>query len=589
LWILEIMSARLCILCCRNFREEVGAAIAAEGWSDVVVVAFPARCGRPPLAWEEVRALLPEECTQVVVLGRACLGGLGAAPAGFPPLRLMPQQQCFHLVADASLVAEAITDGGYLLTPGWLADWRGHIAEMGFPAEAAGDFFKDFASTLVLFDTGLDAATGARLDELSAAVGLPARRIAVGLDHTRALLARIVLEWRLDSERAERQEGERSHRRELADQVSAMDLLARLARTRQEAEAIAAIEEVFRMLFAPATWHYLRVEGGQPKVDQQISADLLAEIRQLHTAWAWTASGQGFLLRIASGDKVLGLIAVDGLAFPEFRERYLNLALMITGVCALAIENARTRKRLAETEKMASLGILVAGVAHEINTPVGVGLAAASTLQEQSENLAQRFADRRMTQTDLQAYLAAAREEAALIRSNLERIGRLTDAFRQVAVEGKLPDRTRFRFRAAIEDVVASLGARMASDRVELRLNCDDALEIDSVPGDWSSIFTNLFINSLQHGFRGRDHGRIEVDVVLREGRLTVDYSDNGIGMVPETRKRVFDPFFTTDLQHGMGLGMHIVYNLVTQRFGGEIACDSEPGTGAHFHIEVPS
>ena len=464
------MAARLCILCCRNFREEVGAAIAAEGWSDVVVVAFPDRCGRPPLAWDELRALLPEDCTQIVVLGRACMASLGAAPAGLPQVRLMPQQQCFHLVADTSLVSEAITDGGYLLTPGWLADWRGHIADMGFPPDAAGDFFKDFARQLVLFDTGLDAATGSRLDELSAALALPARRVSVGLEHIRSLLARIVLEWRLDGERAARTEGERCHRRELADQISAMDLLARLARTRQEAEAIAAIEEVFRMLFAPATWHYLRVESGQLQIDQEISAALLAEFKRLHSSWAWTSSGQGFLLRIASGDKTLGLIAVDGLAFPEFRERYLNLAIAISGVCALAIDNARTRKRLAETEKMASLGILVAGVAHEINTPVGVGLAASSTLQEQSEGLAQRFAERRMTQSDLQTYLAAAREEAALIRSNLERIGRLTDAFRQVAVEGKLPDRKRFRLKAAIEDGQPGCSHVRRSRRVEARL-----------------------------------------------------------------------------------------------------------------------
>lgn len=582
------MSARLCIFCCDNFRRDVSAAIAAEGWDDVVVAAFPARCGRPPLSWNELRALLPEECTEVVVLGRACLGMLAEPPAGFPSVRLLPQQQCFHLVADANRVAAAITDGGYLVTPGWLADWRRHVADMGFAPEAAGDFFKDFASRLVLFDTGVDAASTARLDEMSNAVGLPAQCIAVGLDHLRSLLARIVLEWRLQGERAQRQEGEQRHRRELADQVSAMDLLARLARTRQEAEAIAAIEEVFRMLFAPATWHYLRVESGQPRIDQQIAAELLAEIRQFRSAWAWTASGAGFLLRIASGDKVLGLIAVDGLAYPEFRERYLNLALAISGVCALAIDNARTRKRLAEAERMASLGILVAGVAHEINTPVGVGLAASSTLQDQTENLAQRFAGRRMTQSDLQAYLLAAREEAALIRANLERIGRLTDSFRQVAVEGKLPESTRFRFRAAIEDVVASLAARLSDARVELKLNCDPALEIDSGPADWASIFTNLFNNSLQHGFRGRDRGRIEVAVVAREGRLTVDYSDDGLGMTAEARQRVFDPFFTTDMQKGMGLGMHIVYNLVTQRFGGEIGCTSEPGTGAHFHIDVP-
>jgi signal transduction histidine kinase len=583
------MAARLCILCCRNFREEVGAAIAAEGWSDVVTAAFPARCGRPPINWEELRALLPEECTGIVVFGRACLAGLGEAPFGFPPVRVIPQQQCFHLVADASLVDKSITDGGYLLSPGWLADWRAHVADLGFPPDGARGFFEDFARRLVLFDTCIDPASGARLDEMSRAVGLPATRIAVGLDHIRLLLARVVLEWRLEEQGRSRLEGERRHRRELADHVSAMDLLATLAGTRHEADAIAAIEDTFRMLFAPANLRYLRVERGQPEPDGETPGDLLAELKQLHSSWAWTASGQGFLLRIASGDKLLGLIAVEGLAFPEFRERYLNLALAISGVCALAIDNARTRKRLAETEKMASLGILVAGVAHEINTPVGVGLVAASTLQDRSQGLGQRFAERRMTQSDLQAYLTAAQEETALIRSNLERIGRLTDAFRQVAVEGKLPEVTRFRFRAAIVDVVASLGARMADSRVELVLKCDDALEVDSIPGDWASIFANLFSNSLQHGFRGHDHGRIEVEVVVREGGMTIDYSDNGTGMAPETRKRVFDPFFTTDLQHGMGLGMHIVYNLVTQRFGGEISCDSEPGTGAHFHIEVPS
>jgi len=573
---------------CHNFRAEVEAAIAAEGWDDVTTAAFPARCGRPPVAWDELRALLPPECARLVVLGRACLGGLAEPPPGFPPVRLLPQQQCFHLVADAGLVAAAIAEGGYLITPGWLADWRGRIAEMGFAPDTAGEFFKDFARRLVLFDTGLDPASTARLDELSRAVGLPATRLEVGLDHIRLLLTRVVLEWRLDEERRGRADAAQNHRRELADTVSAMDLLARLAKTRQEAEAIAAIEDVFRMLFAPAVWHYLRAEAGAPIVDARISADLLAALEGLDSPWAWTPSGRGFLLRIASGGELLGLAVVDGLAFPEFRERYLNLGLALTGVCALAIENARTRKQLAEAEKMASLGVLVAGVAHEINTPVGIGLAAASTMQNQSDEIARRFAERRMTQSDLQGYLVDVQAEAGLIRSNLERIGTLVDAFREIAVEGRLPTKRRFRVRSVLEDAIASLGEQPAERGIAVRLECDDALEIESYPGDWACVLSNLLRNSLQHGFRGRDHGGIAVVVAATPGRLVVDYSDDGVGMPADVRDRVFDPFFSTDLQHGMGLGMHLAYNLVTRRFGGRIACDSQPGQGAHFHIEVP-
>lgn len=585
------MSPKLCIFGCANFRQEVSAAIEAEAWPDVVAAEFPAHCGRPPLAWENLRAALPEGCTQVLVLGRACLSGLGAAPTGFPPVRLLPQEQCFHLIASPSLVAEAMASGAYLMTPRWLADWRRHLAEMGFSPEASGEFFQDFARKLVLFDTGVAPDTQGHLGEMENTVGLPATRLAVGLDHTRLLLAKAVLEWRLDEERRAAKERDRQHARELADHVSAMDLLARLAQTRQEAEALAAMEDLFRMLFAPADWCYLRVERGRstPVPAQEAPAELAEALKKLDAPYAWTPSGEGFLLRIAHGEQVLGLVAVDHLAFPEYRERYLNLALAMSGVCALAIENARTRKRLIEAEKMASLGVMVAGVAHEINTPVGVGLAASSVLQEQSRRLAQRFAERAMTQSDLQGFLESAQKEAVLIRSNLERIGQLVDAFRQVAIEGKPLSRSVFRLRACLDEVLASLGERLSAEGATVHIQCDPDLEVESFPGDWASIFTNLVTNSLRHGFKGRHGGKIEIAVTKSAGQLAVDYADDGVGLSAEAQAHIFDPFFTTDLQHGMGLGMNLVYNLVSHRLGGSIACDSTPGQGAHFHLEMPA
>ncbi len=580
------MAQRLCILCCANFLPEFTAA--ASAWEDVAVAGFPARCGRPPIAWEELRPLLPTNCTEVVVLGRACLGGLDALPGDFPPTRVLPVGQCFHLVAGEQLVDEAITGGGYLVTPAWLADWRGQLKAMGFEPAQAREFFRDFARELVFFDTGLNPESRQALAQFEEATGLPGRRIAVGLDHVRPMLANIVLEWRLEKERRAAADLGRRHGAELADHVAAMDVLARLARTRHEAEAVATIEELFQMLFAPAALHYLRVENGVPIAIRPIPEAVEGDMRALAAAYTWTRDGGGFLLRIQHGEDTVGVVAVDGLAFPAYRERYLNMALAVAGVCGLAIENARNRRRLLDAEKMASLGIVVAGVAHEVNTPLGVGLAASSALQGQARELAGRFAARTMTQSDLQAYLANAESATRLIRDNLERIGHLVDAFRQVAVEGQGTNHCRFRFRACLEDALATFGDRLPADRVAVNIECDPDLEVDSVAGDWASVFVNLVGNSLRHGFKGRQHGTISIRVGNDATRLRVEYHDDGVGVAPAALARIFDPFFTTDLQQGMGLGMHLVYNLVTHRFGGSIQCESRPGEGLRMHIDVP-
>lgn len=569
------------VFVCHNFIAEVRAAIEAECWPDVVAFEFPARCGRPALSWADLRALIPDRCSGLLVLGRACLSDLGEPPAGFPPVRVVRHEQCFHLVAEPRIVDEAIGAGAYLLTPSWLAEWPQHLQALGFAPQQAGAFFADFAKSLVLLDTGLDPQAAGRLAEFQAAVGLPARAVAVGLDHTRLLLCRLVSSWRLEQAR--------QHGAELADYVAAMDLLTRLAKTQSEADTIGTIGELFQMLFAPGALYYLRLENNIPLPGKDIPPAMLEAMRALVGDHGWTPDGQGFLLRICHGAEVLGLIAVDRLAFPAYRQRYLNMALAVTGICGMAVANARNRRRLLEAEKMASLGILVAGVAHEINTPLGVSLMASSALKNQSRALAEHFAARTMTQSELTRYLDSVAAETALIQQNLERIGSLVATFRQVAVEGKPLQTHRFRLRATLEGVVRSLGERLDPRRVQLRIDCDPALEIDGVPADWASIFINLITNSLQHGFKQREQGVIGIQIARDErNRLCIDFRDDGSGIEAEALARIFDPFFTTDQQGGMGLGMHLVYNLVTHRMGGLIRCNSGAGAGVHFHIEVP-
>ncbi len=577
------MMGRLCILACGDFYPEVAAAIESEGWTDVAVAAFPPDCARPPLSWEQLRARVPEDCSDVVVFGKVCLRDLSAPPPGMPPVRLVELGECFDLVADESLVRERMAAGAYLMTPSWLKSWQHRMQAQGFDGTQAGAFFRDFAKKLVLLDTGPANGSAARLKGMAGAVDLPAERVEVGLGRVRGRLEGVVRQWRdaVSDEAKTRQQTE-------ANYAAALDLMARLALKREEPEVVAAIKEIFTMLFAPGRLWYLPVERGAVEAADGAPEAALEEARHLNGAYAWTASGRGFLVRLSRGEQTLAVVVADELVFPEYRERYLNMALAMVDVAALAVEGARTRRSLMEAEKMASLSVLVAGVAHEINTPVGVCLAAASTLDGQVKSLSEQFAARTMRQSDLSRFLATAATESQLIVGNLERMGRLIESFRKVAVERVSRTKKTFALRALIEQAIATAGRGRLGAGLTVEIDCDPELALDSYAGDWISIVTNLYTNALRHGFRGRAAGTVRIAAHVESAELVFDFSDDGAGFDAETKKRIFDPFYTTDLQQGMGLGMHLVYNLVRQCLGGSISCESEPGKGAHFRIVTP-
>jgi signal transduction histidine kinase len=581
------MTPKLCLAVCQGFQAEARAAVAAEGWDDVQEAVFPARCGRPALDQPTLAAALPPGSNTVLVQGSACLAGLGEPAPGNPPQHQTRLAQCFHLVAGEQLVDEAIASGAHLVTPGWLAHWQAHLAEMGLTPAAAPGFFAESAHELVLLDTGIDSRAQAHAADFAQAVKLPLRRLGVGLDATRQRLARLVLQWRLDGERASAQAQRRQHVRELADHVSAMDMLARLARLHDEPAAVAAVCELFSMLFAPEAVHHVALQGGVCVPTGEVPAPVLAALQALQQPHAWAEDGRGFLLRLGQGEQAVGAVAVLGLTFPAQRERYLNMALAMGELSGLAIDNARIRRKLLESEKMASLSLVVAGVAHEISTPLGIDRLACTQLQGQLAELERHFAARSLKQSELALFMQRAAESTALISTNLERIGRLIDAFRQVAITGRRPEAGRFSLRDCMDEVMRSLQGRLDAARVDVRIRCDPALQIDGHVDDWVCVFGNLVRNSIQHGFKERACGVIDVAVEADDRLVRVDYRDDGQGMSAAACARVFDPFFTTDLQQGMGLGMHLVYNLVGQRFGGEIRCDSRPGEGVHFHFEA--
>ncbi len=245
---------------------------------------------------------------------------------------------------------------------------------------------------------------------------------------------------------------------------------------------------------------------------------------------------------------------------------------------------------LVQAEKLASLGQLVAGVAHEINTPLGVALTSSTFLGEQTTALSALAAAGKMRRSDFDQFLADARETLTLLASNIARAADLVQSFKQVAVDQTSDERRRFDLKHRLEEIVVSLSPAWKKAGHRLELDCAAGIELESYPGVLSQIVTNLVMNSLIHAFEPGRSGAMALQV-RRQGGGAVElvYSDDGRGIPAEHRSRVFDPFFTTRRGAGStGLGLHIVFNLVTGKLGGSIELGSGEGAGTRFTLRIP-
>ncbi len=249
----------------------------------------------------------------------------------------------------------------------------------------------------------------------------------------------------------------------------------------------------------------------------------------------------------------------------------------------------RTQKQLVLSEKLAALGELVAGVAHEINTPVGVALSAGSTLAEKNRTLAELFTQGEMKRSDLMQFLDDSREGTEMILMNLGRASELIRSFKMVAVDQVSEHRRIFNVKEYINEILLSLRPKLKKTKHRIEVHCDPDLVLESFPGAFSQLLTNFIINSLIHAFEPDQMGEIRIEVNRTNGVLDIRYVDNGKGMAPENRDRIFEPFFTTARSQGStGLGLHIVFNIVTRTLGGTIVCESAPGQGTAFHVTMP-
>ncbi len=555
------MAAELCILVCEHFVREVTEALAAEEFDDAAVIALPARCGRPGLGWDEITAACDRPCGRAHVVGCACIAALGKPPAGREEIRLHRLEQCSHLVACRGLVDGYLREGAYLLTPGWLARWRDHLGEWGFDRQGAQEFFAETVTRLILLDTGVEAESPERLREFAEHAGRPFEIVPVGLDHLRLALTRLVLEWRLERRQSEAAAELGRSRKQTSDYAMAMDLVNRLADTLSEDEVIDRILELFTLLFAPGELYYLPWVDGRPgelraadsPADREPAdpAAVRGQLARCDVEHARSESGKGILLRIALRGETLGIVKLDRIAFPDYSEHYLNLALAIAPVCALAIHHARAYQQVKRAEEQIAVSlhekeVLLREIHHRVKNNMQV---ITSLLRLQARKI-----------RDKEALAAFAESQnriraMALVHETLYR----SDYLAGVACRDYLGKLVRSLSRAY---GTRARAVRVVVDADDASLDADHAIPV-------GLIVSELVTNAMKYAFPEDRGGEIRI-AVQRDGEeeLELVVGDDGVGL-PET----------IDLQSTATLGLRLVRGLAEEQLGATLGIHRTGGT----------
>ncbi len=315
--------------------------------------------------------------------------------------------------------------------------------------------------------------------------------------------------------------------------------------------------------------------------------------KDLHTNASQKYLSSGESCGVIDGTHELEGLRKDGTIFPlniSFGAKWkIKNAIVVASIIDISIQKEQ-ENQLIQSEKLASLGGMVAGIAHEINTPVGMALTGITHLEEEIDLLEKNYDDDEMTDESFKEYIADTKELNRSIHINLKKAAALVRSFKQVAVDQSSDEDREFYLNEYVEEILLSLHNKIKKLNHKVEVYIDDSIKLNSNPGLFAQIITNFVMNSIIHGFMGDSRGIIVIEAEKLDDKLLLVYKDNGKGLSKEVKKKIFDPFFTTNRDNGgSGLGMNIVYNIVSRQLKGEIDIISEIDGGLEYRITIPN
>jgi len=528
---------------------------------------------------------------------------------------------CFSLIAPEWLIDNLARDGAYLVSPGWLEDWKAKIDAWGFPPDELKAFALESFTRICLLDTLVLPESERRLEEMAAYVGLPALRIPLGMDYCDERL-RVFFQDRLEvADKASASpkpavslaptepglrpapdivppgpaESTTPSPRPEADYAMALDLLAQLTLFRCETEVIASLLDIFSLLFAPSELFFLRFDAQGPagvlrpfRAEEPPDASLIAFCDSLSASTMIGDREGGIALPLDFQECRLGLVYLDGFAMPERREAYRNLMESIGPICALSLSNARNFDALLRGQEelkskhkellaiLAFKNRLLSIISHDLRGPIG---ALAQLLQFLEEDVRDKIPE---TQTTMLIESRIAAENAFTLLQNLLEWAKLQNS--AIALMPR-----ELRVGTLVASVFGILRGQALMKNIDLKNAVDPELLLDVDPNAMETILRNLVSNALKFTPSG---GIVRIEGGSENGTRRIEVRDSGIGMTPETLARAFDlservSTVGTQGERGSGLGLVLCRDL-TIKCGGSLRMESQVGKGTSVFLTFP-
>lgn len=582
------MNDQLHIFICEHFKKETHEVLSSGEFKDVITSFFPSRCSRPVLVHNQLYSL-PElnsaSKNDKTFCGCSCLTAMDKEFLTHQNIRYISLVNCFQMLAAKELINSLISEGSYLVTPGWLSEWKEWLIQWGGQVQAR-QIFSESVTKIVLLDTGINPKSITNLNDLSEALDCPVETINVGLDFYRLFLENEILKWRVGKTAKKINEPADKEEKSKSDYAMALDLLSELPRAEKEEVVANLIMEVFVMLFAPGKVHYLSIIDSKPVNFWSLppTSDpepIKKRLSEFNKPISLAKSGKGFCLKIGKGNETLAIIEVDDLLISEHLPRYQNLSLSMAGVFALCIINSRYYQKILEINKQLQESNNTKDkffniIAHDLKSPFASILGFSEMLSQNYKTL----------QNDkIELFAKAIYDSSAQAYDLLGNL--LMWAQSQKGSLSFSPE--IFNFNIILRENINLLEQMAFKKNIILSSTINAEIQVFADINMMNTIMRNLLSNAIKFTPIG---GKIIIGAISSPDFIELTITDTGIGIPGKILNELFSinsNITTEGTEHekGTGLGLTLCREFI-EKHGGKIWADSKINVGSTFHFTIP-